>query len=204
MNLLQFLIGSTAITTAIIFIAKFILKWLGDAGLEKYKNDLHQQTIKFQSTLEKDIESFKIKYARLHLEQVEIIKNLYSKLIKAENPLEFLMRPVKWSNGKSEEENAQEALNNSNGLFQYFEENEILLNEETCRLIDTIRKKIIEVWVTYSNKKFAMDNSIRGPELVELVKKMREAYENILQGEIQQLKYELKKDFRLKLGIIEN
>ncbi len=203
MDLLQFIIGSSAITTAIIFIAKFVIKWMGDAGLERYKSELQQETFKFQSALEKDLESYRIRFSRLHLEQVEVVKNLYSKLIKAENPLEYLTRSVKWSNGKTEEENAKEVIENSNEFFRYFEENEIILNEETCHLIITIRTKILEVWNTYSNKKFAMDNSIRGKELVELVKSMRDAYDKILLGEIQELKKELKRDFRQKLGVME-
>lgn len=95
MEIIKFLIGASGITTALIFIAKFVIKWIGDAGLEKYKNDLNQESLKYQNNLEKELEEFKIKYNILHVEQVEIIKILYSKLIHAEKPLEYLMRPKK-------------------------------------------------------------------------------------------------------------
>ena len=62
MNIIQYLIGVSGITTALIFIAKFFIKWLGDAGLEKYRNELQQETLKYQSNLDKDLEAYKIKY----------------------------------------------------------------------------------------------------------------------------------------------
>ncbi len=48
-----------------------------------------------------------------------------------------------------------------------------------------------------------MGENISKELLIKLVDDMTDAYENILQGEMQRLKAELKKDFRKKLGIIE-
>ena len=201
-NLLTFLIGTSGITTALIFIAKFVIKWIGDAGLEKYKNELIQESIKYKSFLDKDLEKFKIKYSRLHLEQVEIIKLLYSKLIRAEKPLEYLLRPIKINPDKSNEEIAKEVVQKANDFFDYFDENEVIFNEETCKLIKLIEENYLKVWKTHSVKQF-MGENISKELLIKLVDDMTDAYENILQGEMQRLKAELKKDFRKKLGIIE-
>jgi hypothetical protein len=203
MHILQFLIEVSGITTALIFIARFVIKWIGDAGLERYKNELQKETLKFQSNLDKDLEKFKIKYYRLHIEQVEIIKKLYSKLIKAEKPLEYLMRPIKLNPDKSDNELSKDVVQNANEFFDYFDENEVIFNEETCKIIKLIKEKYIAVWNTYYAKQF-VGETISGELLSKLVKDMRVAYDDILNGEIQKLKKELKEDFRIKLGIIEN
>lgn len=201
MDILQFFLGISGITTAIIFIAKFVIQWIGNAGIEKYKNELQKETLKYQNSLDKDLETYKIRYNILHLDQVEIIKKLYAKLIRAEKPLEFLMRPIKIDQGKTDEEISKEFMQNANDFFDYFDENEVIFNEETSTLINLIREKLIAVWNTYSAKKFM--GNVKGELLVEIVNNMRSAYDNILTGEFQKLKKELKDDFRRKLGIIE-
>jgi hypothetical protein len=201
-SILTFLIGASGITTALIFIAKFAIKWIGDAGLEKYKNELQQEGLKYKSNLDKDLETFKIKYTRLHLEQVEIIKQLYSKLIKAEKPLENLLRPIKINPDKTDEELAKNVVEKANDFIDYFSENEVIFNEETCKIINKIKENYIKAWNTYA-RSHMFNKKTTGDRWIELVDEMRDVYENILEGEIQNLKKELKTDFRKKLGIIE-
>lgn len=203
MNIFEFFIGTSAITTALIFIAKFAIKWIGDAGLEKYKSELQNATLKYQNNLDKDFEAFKIKNDRLHIEQVEIIKKVYSKLVKAEKPLENIMnQSLKQSSSKTDEEFSKEVVLYANDFFDYFDENEVIFNEDTCDIIKLIKEKYIAVWKTYNTKLFMENYSISKEMFVQIAKDMKEAYENILQGEMQKLKKELKKDFRMKLGII--
>lgn len=200
--ILTFLIGMSGITTALIFIAKFTIKWIGDAGLEKYKNELIQESIKYKSELDKDLETFKIKYTRLHLEQVEIIKLLYSKLIKAEKLLENLVRPIKINPERTDEELSKEVVEKVNDFIDYYDENEVIFNEETCKTIDQIKSNYIKVWNTYARNQIYNKNA-SGELWIKLADEMRKMYETILEGEIQNLKKELKTDFRKKLGIIE-
>jgi len=201
-TIIQFLLEISGITTAIIFISKFIIKWIGDAGLERYKHDLQKETLNYQNKLDKDLETYKIKYSRLYIEQVDIIKSLYSKLIKAERPLEELMRPVKLNPERTDKEVSKEVVQNANIFFDYFDENEVVFNEDTCILIRLIKDKYLAVWKTYFVRQFKGD-SISGELLTKNINDMREAYETILQVEMQKLKKELRQDFRKKLGIIE-
>lgn len=201
-SILTFLIGASGITTALIFIAKFAIKWIGNAGLEKYKNELQQESLKYKSNLDKDLETFKIKYTRLHIEQVEIIKLLYAKLIKAEKPLEELIRPIKVNPEKSDEELSKEAYEKANDFIDYFHENEVIFNEETCKIINQIKENYIKVWNTYSRNLF-MSKTSSGELWIKLADEMKNVYDKILVGEIQSLKKELKTDFRKKLGILE-
>ena len=160
MDILQYLIGATGITATLILLGKAVLKWLSNAGIEAYKSDLQKETLKFQSNLNKELEVHKIRYNALHLEQVIVIKTLYSKLIKAEKPLEYLMRPIKLSPSKTPEEMANEVVRDANDFFDYFDINEIIFNEETCKIITSIKQNYIEVWNTYSRKQFMETISI--------------------------------------------
>lgn len=202
MKIYEFLIGVSGITAAAIFIAKFLIKWLGDASLEKYKNELFKESLTHQNNLDKSLEIYKTKFNILHLDQVEIIKKLYSMLIKAERPLEHLMRPLKMSGDKPEKEIADEVIQQANDFFNFFDENEIIFNVETCELINLIREKYIKVWNTYSSKIF-MGENISGELQVQLYGEMKKAYDEILKVEFQNLKKELIQDFRKKLGVIE-
>ena len=86
-------------------------------------------------------------------------------------------------------------------FFEFFVTNEIIFSENTCEIIGKIRTKYLEVWSAYSQKAF-VGNDI-SPELNrKLIDDMKNAYQNVLEKEMQDLKTELKKDFRIQLGII--
>jgi len=201
-DILKFLIGATSVSTILIFLGKYLLYFLRDIGLEKYKNELSKESMKFQNDLEKRIEKFKISYSNLYVEQVVIMKETYKKLIKAEKPLEYLLRPVKISPVKPEAEVAKEVVDKANELFDYFDENELIFNEKTTEIFNLIRENYVKVWNTFSTKQF-MGTNISGDLLIKLTEDMVKAYNDTLQGEMQKLKKELKKEFQLQLGIIE-
>lgn len=66
-----------------------------------------------------------------------------------------------------------------------------------------IRDKYLVVWGTYARKEF-YGSKLVDNNFIKLVDEMKDAYETVLLGEIQKLKTELKADFRMKLGIIED
>jgi len=198
----KFIIEAAGVSTVLIFLGKFTLNFLRDVGLEKYKNELAKESIRFKSDLDINIEKFKISYSNVFVEKVEVIKETYKKLIRAENPLEYLMRPIKVGPTKSNEEIAAEVVIKANELFDYFDENELLFNDKSIETFKLIRKKYLKVWNTYSKKKFLGEN-ISGKLLVMLRAEMSEVYEKILQGEIQDLKKLLKSEFQKQLGMLE-
>ena len=131
-----------------------------------------------------------------------VIQQLYSKLIKAEKPLEELLRPLKINPEKSDEELSKEAYIKANDFIDYFHENVVIFNEETCKIINQIKDNYIKVWNTYTRSLFVSKTGT-GELWIKLADEMRNVYDKILVGEIQNLKKELKTDFRKKLGIIE-
>jgi len=200
--ILKFLIGSTSIATIIILTAKYALSWIGNAGLEKYKNDLQQANMQYKSSLDRELVEFKIKYSSLHLEQMEIIKQLYSKLIQAEKPLEYLLRPIKVNPSKTDDETVQEIGEKANAFFDFFDENEVIFNDATCQIINQIRDRYLQTWNAYS--RFKMLRNAKAEILNQVIQEMNNAYTEIIEGEMQRLKSELRADFRSKLGVLES
>lgn len=201
-EILKFLIGTTAVSTLLIFLGKYILYIIKDLSLQKYKSELTKETIKFQRELDRKIEKFKISYSHLFVEQVVIIKETYKKLIRAEKPLEYLMRPVKFNRVKSDEEIANEVVERANELFDYFDENQIMFSEKTSETFDQIRGKYVEVWNTFSIKQMLGDK-IHSESLVKMIDEMHKAYDVTLKGEMQKLKRQLRTEFQEQLGILE-
>ncbi len=179
-----------------------IIDLIGNMGIEKYRNELEKETMKYQYSLDHNLEKFKIQYSRLHLEQAETIKELYKKLIIAVGSLEYLLRPIKINPSKTEEEAAQEVIELGNDFFEFSSHNEIIFNEKTSELIENIKSKYLKVWNTYSKKTF-MGENISSEMSIKIIDDMKIAYETILEKEMLELKKELKKEFRIQLGIIE-
>lgn len=201
-DILKFLIGTTGVSVVVIFLGKFILYFLRDIGVEKYKTNLDKEIIKYQSKLDEKVEKFKISYSNLFVEQIVIMKETYKKLIVAEKPLEYLMRPIKTSPVKPEDEIAKEVIDKANDLFDYFDENELMFNEKISETFNLIREKYVEVWNTFTTKEI-FSNSISSEMLLKLTKDMQNAYNKTLQGEIQTLKKQLRDEFQKQLGIFE-
>jgi hypothetical protein len=201
-EILKILIGTTSISTVIIFLGKYILNFLRDIGAEKYKNELSQQTIKFKSGLDKEFEKFKISYSNVFVEQIVIIKKTYKKLIQAERPLEYLLRPIKFGVIRPDEEVAKEVVEKANKLFEFFDENELIFNKKSSETFTEIRKKYLEVWSTYSKKQF-LGERIPADVFKELNTEMQVAYEQKLKVEMQKLKSLLRDEFRVQLGLLD-
>ncbi len=211
MKIIEFLIGASGISAIIIFLTKYIIDYLGKIGIDTYKSELQKEelslkhkleieTEKYRSELNKLSLEFQIKMSKLHIDQFEMSRNLYAKLIIAERPLEQLMRPVKFNPSKTEEEWADEVIKSANDFFNYFDENEILLKEEITILIKQIKQCYYEVWSSFSKKQL-FGKDLPHELKMDLYDKMNETYNSILQGKMQLLKNELRGEFRKQIGI---
>ena len=213
MQIIDFLIGATGISTIIIFLSKWLINYMGKMGIESYKSELQKEELKTKHKFEIETErhraelsklnlEFQIKLSELHVNQFEVMRLLYSKLIKAEKPLEYLTRPMKLNPEKSQEEIADEVVEKGNDFIDFFDENEIILNADTAELIHNIKQIYLKVWSTYSRKQI-MGDTISSEMRVRLAQEINKAYEDHLQKEMQDLKEKLKEDFRTQTGIIE-
>lgn len=142
------------------------------------------------------------RYSKLYTDKLEIIRELYKRLVKAEKAIEILMRPIRWGGDKSTEDLEREAVEYINSLFDFYDENEIIFDEETIDLITQLQKNFYEVWNKHSAAK--MMESARGTEVwSDAIQASIDAYNTIIEKEIPQLKNALKKDFQNRYKILQ-
>ncbi len=210
-EIIKFLIGTSAGTGVIIYLGKKVIDHLSQSGIEKYKAELkevelkrtHEYNLIFEkhkSDLEKLNMEFQIKQTVLQTELLNIIRKTYELLVKFETPLEYMFRPVKFSPQKSQDEIANEVVENVNNFFSYTAQNDVVFTDSVSEIINKIRDCVHRVWKTYSTKQF-MGENISGEMSVKLNDDMMKAYEEILQKELQDLKMALKIEFRRELGV---
>ncbi|HPR73993.1 MAG TPA: hypothetical protein PLX41_10070 [Bacteroidales bacterium] len=127
-EIIKFLIGTSAGTGVIIYLGKKVIDHLSQSGIEKYKAELkevelkrtHEYNLIFEkhkSDLEKLNMEFQIKQTVLQTDLLNIIRKTYELLVKFETPLEYMFRPVKFSPQKSQDEIANEVVENVNNFL---------------------------------------------------------------------------------------
>jgi hypothetical protein len=101
-EVLKFLISATAITVAIIYVAKRIVDKSLDLALEKYK-----------STLAVELETHKITFGKLHQDRLDAIKLFHRSLYDLEHVIRQLTtieQGEEWTRDQKREELAKQKL----------------------------------------------------------------------------------------------
>lgn len=210
-EIIKFIISTSAGAGVVIYLGKKIIDYLSQSGIERYKAELKEVELertyeynlsieKHKSELEKFNLEFQIKQSVLQAELLNIIRQTYELLIKFETPLEYMFRPVKFNPQKSQDEIANEVVENVNNFFLFTAQNDVVFTDSVSEIINKIRDCVHRVWRTYSAKQF-MGENISGEMSVKLNDDMMKAYEEILQKEMQDLKMALKIEFRNQLGV---
>lgn len=142
------------------------------------------------------------RFNKIYTEKLFVLKEIYRRIVIAEKSLEYLMRPVKIGGNKSEKEIETETINNINLLFDYFDENEIIINDQTANLINQLREKFYAAWGTHSKASFM--EQARGTDVwIKSIDEKIEAYNKIVAEEIPSIKQILKNDFQKQFKIFE-
>jgi hypothetical protein len=210
-EIFKFFIGASVGASVIVYLGKKLIDHLSESGIEKYKAELKEVELKrtheydlsiekHKSELEKLNMEFQIKQSVLQTELLNIIRKTYELLVKFENPLEYMFRPVKFNPEKTQDELAGEVIENVNKFFSFTSENDVVFTDSISEIIDKIKNCVFRVWKTYTTKQF-MGQNISGEMSIKLNDDMMKAYEEILQKEMQDLKRALKVEFRSQLGV---
>jgi hypothetical protein len=142
------------------------------------------------------------RFNKIYTEKLFVLKEIYRRLVIAEKSLEYLMRPVKFGSNKSENEIETETINSINALFDYFDENEIILNDQTATFISQLREKFYAAWGAHSKASFM--EQARGTEVwSKSIDEKIKAYDIIVKKEIPSIKQMLKNDFQKQFKIFE-
>lgn len=134
------------ISTLAYFLYKTAVKNLFDRSLEKFKTNLNLDTQKHKLELDKQLFEYQNKLDRILTERAGVIKELFKYFVKADNAFHELLKPVRFGNGMTNEELAEDARIKGNEFIACFEENEILLKDDTCELLRGIRKIYLKAW----------------------------------------------------------
>ena len=179
-NIGFFAVGATGISGIIIYLFKKIF----EQQISLYK--------------EKSI----YRFSKVYTDRLDIIREVYRRLVKAEYSIEILMRPITIGVRKSEEELENEAYCDYTSLFQYYQENEIIFEDDTITLINDIKNRFDKVWKSYNSMKFM--ETARGSEpWAKSIENSITVYEEEIVNEIPKLKKLLKKQFQKEFDLLQ-
>lgn len=201
-----FSVGSICIIGLIAFLGKKGLEFLLSRDVEKYKSSLEIESIRHKSELDQKLELYKaeltrinfehqIRFSKLHSDRAEVIKELFKRMVQVQDSMESLMRPVQFVNEVPIVEKLKMSGTLGNNFLEYYKENEILFNDETCHLINTIQEMFLNAWKDFKLAEEFKDATT--PDLqMELYQTRFKTYDQTLMTEIPKLKKELIAEFR--------
>lgn len=179
-------------------------------NLEAFKQTLTAQTQAQKLELDKNLETYKntlqqisqenqIKFSKLHEERAAIIKELFAKLAVMEKSMNTLMKPFQLVGEPSLEEKSQMAAKDANDFLEYYRQNEIVFNNETCTIINKLNESFVKAWNDFM--KYQRKLKTESFQTEEEINKSLSPYYDVLNKEVPELKEKLKDDFRRTLGV---
>lgn len=205
-------IGTSIIVSAIVFLGKKIVDQFLKRDLEKFKNQLIVENEKAKLEFEKQVENYKAtlnlfnsKQIKLYSKQASIIEKLYKHLGNVHWKMLDMTALFRNVTGKDEEtitaeelERAQSTADAGNKFFEFYRNNKIYFNQETCDLIESIQNKLRESHSDYSFK------YLYGLPPSDMTYDMAKKANEKVREDIPKLLNTLENDFRECLGVIEN
>lgn len=179
-------------------------------NLEAFKQTLTAQTQAQKLELDKNLETYKntlqqisqenqIKFSKLHQERAAIIKEFYSKLAITEKSMNSYMAPFQPAGDPPMKEKSEVAAKDANDFLEYYRQNEIVFNNDTCAIIEKLNASFVKAWNEFNKYQRKMNSG--GFVSEEEINKSLAPYYNVLKKEIPELKGKLKEDFRKTLGV---
>lgn len=207
MELLQNIGFFTVALGIISWLVKSLISKQLDKDIELHKSELDKNIREYQNELdiemEKERNELKLefaKFSRIHEERLVIVKNIYKMVVDLEKAMKELTLFMWPATGESKEERRkrviEQATTSYSNLRDTFNYERIMLNEETCKLIDEMLDKISEsIHLDTFEERW-------GPGGDEAIRIFKKEASDIVDNKITQILSELEKDFRQQLGSI--
>tara|TARA_B100000787_G_scaffold72483_1_gene53326 strand:+ start:253 stop:828 length:576 start_codon:yes stop_codon:yes gene_type:complete len=177
----------------IFAIAAFFIQKL----IEKSANKRLEE---FKSTLA----LLQSKQTSLHNKRLEIIEELYNKLVELNSAMAILTSPLKQTSGDFKEyekkltENASTSYNSFNSFYQ---KNKIYFKENTNEIIDEILNSFHTAFWDYNQFNFYKEAGVTNTDdIIKSREKMRDSYTSV-KDEIPKVRKKLEDEFRKLLGV---
>ena len=140
-DIVKYFFSVSVITAGIVYLSKHIVDHYFDKDIERFKNELEKAAIEHQ-----------IRYAKLHEERAQAIKEIYKRIAIAERLTKEYVTPVDFGGLAPIEERRKKAADSANEYLNYYNENKIFLSDEICCLLDDINKCILDAWYKFNSK----------------------------------------------------
>jgi len=180
-------IGIFGITAAAV---TYLIKYTLDKRIKNFENALNHKAEIFKTDL--NLDSYKKE--RLHETRLQIISNLYKKIVHLDFATKEMTALVKFGGedfDKQEEIRIDRTGKAYNEFLMYYRENEIYFNQETCELLNQLISQYYDALWDYS---FERNYGIKNPKnYQEIAKKVTEELPKVLEF--------LKSDFRSSLMV---
>jgi len=133
-------------------IAKNLFSQFLSRDLEGYKAKLQAEHSREIERLKADIRTtafeHETRFARLHDKRVQVIAELYKLLAQTATAFETWIAPLSLA-PKPLAEMAKDAANAANAFFEFFDQNQIYLDEKLCSLILQMREVFNRAWANF-------------------------------------------------------
>lgn len=141
------------------------------------------------------------RFTKLFSDKVDAIRILYRFLVRSEKALYTFLSQKEPSDLKEKAEFKMNTVEILNEFIQYFEENELLFEEDIVTLLNQIIEKIKKAKIVQSNAEIF--ESDRGSEAwTNAVLEKQDLLEKTVEIEIPRLKEKLKIDFQKKYHLL--
>ena len=141
------------------------------------------------------------RFTTLYSEKINVVKETFIRVVQTERAFRNLTTPAKSSDEK--QRNEKDAVDSLNSLFDFYEENELLLDDTSLELIKKMKIKFVDVLNAYNSAMF-IENQMSGNEKwVNAIENLMKVSATVLDNEIPAIKKQLKKDFQKKYKLIE-
>lgn len=154
------------------------------------------------------------RFSNLYKDKLDIIRELYRLLIKAEGGLQILMTSPLTELKVNKDENETEEYKSEkeefrkktfsviSAFFNYYEENEIVFENEIVKCFDELRKKF-QTAIKSHNYASIMESSRPSKAWENAAQAKQDAIDSILSKDIPDLKKKLKKIFQDRYKLLE-
>ncbi len=155
-----------------------------------------------QKLFEQKLNKKLYRFTKLYSDKLDIIKNLFKLLVRAEKGLEILLSQREPNEKKEKEQYYEMTIKPMNEFIETFEENEIVFEKS---IVDQINN-IIDIFRNAKNTHFFANSmeSDRGSQAWENAVSKKQELFNKLELEFPKLKMKLKKEFQERYEILAN
>ncbi|WP_247731124.1 hypothetical protein [Halovivax limisalsi] len=179
-------LGLIAIGAAVLtYIARHTVNQYFEKQLKSYQAELSREEVRF---------------AELHEERANVMKDLYGKLTEFDEDMRILVDPIVSRGETDRDEKLDIAAESVEELRRYYLRNKIYLPPDVCETMDDLLKTYRDMFHEFALLRIH-DRKESALEERERTEKWLENWEDLTTDEVPELKLKLETQFRDLLGV---